>query len=53
AGENIAKHGSVESAHAGLMNSDGHRKNILNPSFTHIGIGIVDNRYFTQMFIGR
>ncbi|MDD4680332.1 MAG: CAP domain-containing protein [Clostridia bacterium] len=53
AGENIAKHSSVESAHAGLMNSDGHRKNILNPSFTHIGIGIVDNRYFTQMFIGR
>lgn len=53
AGENIAKHSSVESAHAGLMNSDGHRKNILNPSFTHIGIGIVDGRYYTQMFIGR
>lgn len=53
AGENIAMHGSVESAHAGLMNSEGHRKNILNPSFTHIGIGIVDNRYFTQMFIGK
>ena len=53
AGENIAKHSSVEGAHTGLMNSEGHRKNILNPSFTHIGIGIVDNRYFTQMFIGR
>ncbi len=53
AGENIAKHSSVESAHAGLMNSDGHRKNILNPNFTHIGIGIVDGRYYTQMFIGR
>lgn len=53
AGENIAKHYSVEGAHAGLMNSDGHRRNILNPSFTHIGIGIVDNRYYTQMFIGK
>ena len=53
AGENIAKHSSVESAHAGLMNSEGHRKNILNPSFTHIGVGIVDNRYYTQMFVGR
>jgi uncharacterized YkwD family protein len=53
AGENIAKHSSVESAHTGLMNSEGHRKNILNPSFTHIGIGIVDGRYYTQMFVGR
>jgi uncharacterized YkwD family protein len=53
AGENIAKHGSVESAHVGLMNSEGHRKNILNPNFTHIGIGIVDGRYYTQMFIGK
>lgn len=53
AGENIAKHSSVESAHNGLMNSEGHRANILNPNFTHIGIGIVDGRYYTQMFIGR
>ena len=53
AGENIAKHSSVEGAHTGLMNSEGHRKNILNPNFTHIGIGIVDNRYYTQMFIGK
>ncbi len=53
AGENLAKHSSVISAHNGLMNSDGHRKNILNPSFTHIGIGIVDDRYYTQMFVGR
>ena len=53
AGENLAKHSSVESAHAGLMNSEGHRKNILNPNFTHIGVGIVDDRYYTQMFIGK
>ena len=53
AGENLAKHGSVESAHVGLMNSEGHKKNILNTNFTHIGIGIVDNRYYTQMFISK
>lgn len=53
AGENIARHSSVQSAHTGLMNSDGHRRNILSPSFTHIGVGIVDNRYYTQMFVGR
>src|SRR5690554_5808317 len=53
AGENIALHGSVESAHNGLMNSDGHRANILSPNFTHIGIGIVDGRYYTQMCIGK
>src|SRR5690554_4335627 len=33
AGENIALHSSVESAHNGLMNSDGHRANILRPNF--------------------
>lgn len=57
AGENIAGSWSVEDAHRNLMNSDGHRKNILNPNFTHIGIGIVDGgpygKMFTQMFVGR
>lgn len=50
AAENIAKTSSVLSAHNGLMNSEGHRKNILNPNFTHIGVGI-KNEYYTQMFI--
>ncbi len=53
AGENIALNSSVEGAHTSLMNSEGHRENILNSSFTHIGIGIVDGRYYTQMFIGK
>jgi uncharacterized protein YkwD len=38
------------------MQSAGHRKNILNPAFTHIGIGVVKGgpygTMFTQMFIG-
>lgn len=56
AGENIAGAPTVETAHRALMNSPGHRANILNPAFTHIGIGIVDGgpygKMFTQMFIG-
>lgn len=57
AGENIAGAGSVERAHTALMNSEGHRANILNANFTHIGIGIVKGgpygMMFTQMFVGR
>lgn len=29
----------IEAAHKGLMNSPGHRANILNPAHTHVGIG--------------
>ncbi|MDN5346507.1 MAG: hypothetical protein PWP65_71 [Clostridia bacterium] len=56
AGENLAGAPSVTSAHKSLMNSPGHRANILNPNFTHIGIGIVSGgpygKMFTQHFIG-
>ena len=56
AGENIAGAGTVAKAHTGLMNSAGHRANILDPAYTRIGIGIVKGgRYgymFTQQFIG-
>lgn len=56
AGENLAGASTVERAHQALMQSDGHRRNILNPAFTHIGIGIVKGgsygMMFTQMFIG-
>ena len=40
-GENLAYAPSVAVAHRGLMNSPGHRANILNPAFTRIGIGVV------------
>ena len=56
AGENIAKNRSVIGAHTALMNSEGHRANILNPNFTHMGIGIVENGGMvtvTQMFIAK
>jgi uncharacterized protein YkwD len=42
AGENLAFAPSVHIAHTGLMNSPGHRKNILRPQFGRIGIGIMD-----------
>lgn len=55
AGENLAGAPTVERAHSGLMNSPGHRANILNPNFTHIGIGVVEGgpygKMFTQTFI--
>lgn len=54
AGENLALAKSVEIAHVGLMNSPGHRANILRPQFGRLGIGIMDggNRGFmvTQNF---
>ena len=55
AGENIAKGYKNPSAVVdGWMNSPGHRANILNSSFTHIGVGYTSSgNYWTQMFVGR
>ncbi len=55
AGENIAKGYKTPAAVVeGWMNSSGHRANILNSSFTHIGVGYVESgNYWTQMFVGR
>ena len=55
AGENIARGQATPQAVVNAwMNSSGHRANILNPSFTHIGVGYAPNgRYWTQMFIGK
>ena len=55
AGENIAKgYQSPEAVVRGWMNSPGHRANILNSSYTHIGVGYVaSGNYWTQMFISK
>ncbi|HEX8720032.1 MAG TPA: CvpA family protein [Pyrinomonadaceae bacterium] len=45
AGENLALAPTVKIAHTGLMNSPGHRANILHPSFGRLGIGIMDGGY--------
>lgn len=55
AGENIACNQNVAAAHQSLMNSEGHRANILSKDFTHIGVGIADGgpcgKMFTQQFV--
>lgn len=44
----------AQSAHTALMNSPGHRANILFPNVTHLGVGIVTNAtgdiWLTEMF---
>lgn len=54
AGENIAMgQTTAQQVFDGWMNSPGHRANILNPSFTQIGVGYSPNgHYWVQMFIG-
>ena len=52
AGENIAYgYGSPASVMDAWMNSSGHRANILNSGFSHMGAGEVNNSWI-QMFIG-
>ena len=54
AGENIAYGQRTPQAVVNAwMNSSGHRANILNASYTQIGVGYVAaGNYWTQMFIG-
>lgn len=60
-GENLALiqgyNNPTQKAETGLMNSKGHRENILNPLFNCIGIGVIQNTdktyYFTQNFARR
>jgi len=57
AGENIAGNSTEEGAVKAWMNSEGHRKNILNGNFNLTGIGVYQSpkygKVFVQMFIGR
>lgn len=50
AGENLALAPTVEFAHEGLMNSEGHRRNILDPNFGRVGIGVIDGGIYGKMF---
>lgn len=53
AGENIAKgQKTAKDVVNAWMNSEGHRKNILSKSFTHIGVGHSSN-HWTQLFISK
>ncbi|MGO4888845.1 CAP domain-containing protein [Anaerobacillus sp. MEB173] len=55
AAENIAMgQRSPEEVVNAWMNSSGHRQNILNSGFTHIGVGhAAEGNYWTQMFISK
>lgn len=50
AGENLALAPDVIRAHNGLMNSPGHKRNILDPAFNRVGIGAVDGGIYGMMF---
>lgn len=53
-GENVALAASAEIVEIGLINSDEHRANILDPNYNNIGIGVIDNgtqgKIFVQIF---
>lgn len=54
AGENLGQAGNVYVVHYRLMNSSGHKRNILHQYFTHVGIGVVRNGSgvtVTELFI--
>ena len=56
AGENLAEASTLQLAFDGLMQSPGHRENILRKEFTRIGIGVAEGGpyglVFTQLFTG-
>ena len=57
AGENIARSRSVYHSNAAFLSSEGHRRNMLSSTFTHVGIGVVINAYgfvtVTEIFVRR
>ncbi|EGT3850414.1 CAP domain-containing protein [Clostridioides difficile] len=57
AGENIAMgQKTPKEVVNAWMNSEGHRKNIMNPNFSKIGVGVAQKNggsiYWTQIFVG-
>lgn len=50
-GENLAYAPDVYVAHQGLMNSPGHRKNILSSDYGKVGVGIIDGGIYGKMFV--
>ena len=50
AGENLAFAPDVSRAHSGLIASPGHKRNILDPAFSKVGIGAIDGGIYGKMF---
>ncbi|MDP3726924.1 MAG: CvpA family protein [bacterium] len=51
AAENLALAPNVSLAMQGLMQSQGHRANILSPNFGRVGIGVIDGGIYGKMFV--
>ena len=51
AGENLALAPTLQTAHTGLMNSRGHRENILSGDFNKMGIGVIENGVYGKIFV--
>ncbi|MBP7859742.1 CvpA family protein [Patescibacteria group bacterium] len=51
AGENLALAPTTKTAHIGLMNSKGHRENILESRFNSVSIGVIDNGIYGKIFV--
>lgn len=51
AGENLALAPNVSFAFTGLMNSPGHRANILSTDFNKVGIGVINGGIYGEMFV--
>lgn len=50
-GENLAFAPDVYLAHQGLMNSEGHRANILSTDYSRVGVGVIDGGVYGRMFV--
>ncbi|MEI7740895.1 MAG: CvpA family protein [bacterium] len=50
-GENLAFAPDVEYAYDGLMNSEGHRANILSKDYGKLGVGVIDAGIYGKMFV--
>lgn len=51
AGENISGNKSVAGSMAALMLSPGHKANILDPRFTHVGVGIAYGSAYGNLYV--
>lgn len=55
AGENIARHATLDKAQAAFLSSPGHRRNIMSTAYEKVGLGIALTGegyvYLTQIFV--
>lgn len=53
--ENVGRNRSVKLLHEALLRSNGHRRNRMDPEFTHVGIGLArangTSLYLTEIFV--